>query len=484
MNRWFLRVSDKRRRVGIHSLAVTALLTVALILAVMVADALEHRFALRADLSFNGITSLDRTTVEALSALNEDVHIYALFSPGQEDSALVGLLERYAASSPHITYSLENLLENPMLTSTFSDLPDDNPVTTDSLVVQSKETGRSRVLDGTNYIAREYDDITGGYAIAGYTYEKSLSEAILFVTSDSLPSIRLLTGHGELTGDSTAALVSILKDANFEVSSLNLLSGQALNPSDILMILSPGRDLLAQELDAITAFVISGGSLLITSDYDAPEHLPGFAALYNMFGFTLKPGIVVADADQGASYYETQVYLMPYMQPSTITEDLLAAQRTTLIMPGARAFELLNVTSNARVEPVLQSGPAYLRKMEDAAQSLTKADNDEQGIFLLALYSTIETSQGESARAFVIGSSATLTDPWLHTNTYSVELLMQALRGLGASTTINLDIAQRQAIRTPLMLGDSIMPGILLATAPLAVLIPAWLVYRDRKRKA
>lgn len=475
--------SDQRLRVGALALVVTLLLVAALVLVVVVGDALEQRFALRVDLSYNGITTLERNTVDALSQLTQDVHIYALFTPGQEDSALLGLLQRYAAASPHITYSMENLLQNPMLANTFSDLPDDNAVTTDSLVVKGMETGRVRVLDGTNYIVKEYDAISGDFAISGYKYEKSLTEAILFVTADTLPAIRLLTGHGELGGDRIAALTSVLRDANFEVSTLNLLSGQTLDPGDLLMILSPGRDLLAQELELIETFVNEGGSLLITSDFDAPEHLPGFTELYRMYGFSLKPGIVVAEADQPADYYETPVYLMPYMQPSTITADLLASRRTTLIMPGARAFDVAGA-ADARVEPVLQSGQAYIRSIENASQTLDKADNDEEGTFTLALFSTIETSQGNSARAFAIGSSATFTDAWLHTNTYSVELLMQALNALGARTSINLDIAQKQAIRPPLNLRDSVMPGILLAAAPLMVIIPAWLVYRDRRRKA
>ena len=484
MKNTFLSMQDKRRRLGITSVALTVLIVVVLLLAVLVGDALEHRFALRADYSFNGITTLDRITIDALSNLSKDIHIHALFTPGQEDQALIGLLDRYAAASQHITYSMENLLTNPMLVNSFSDLPEDNPVTTDSLVVHSPDTGRTRVLDGTNYIAQSYDTETGAYAITGLTYEKSLTEAILFVTSDTLPAIKVLTGHGELAGDNIAPMVNVLADANFEVSSLNLLSGQTLDAGDILFVLSPSRDLLAQERDTIRGFVHAGGSMLITSDYDAPEQLPGFAALYQMFGFALKPGIVVAEADAAGSYYETPAYLMPYMQQTTMTADLIAAGRTTLIMPGARAFDITGAAMQTQLEEVLRSGPAYIKNADDAVQSLDWQEGDEKGAFALALFSSLETEQGRTAHAFAIGSSATLTDGWLQTNTYSVELLMQALRALGARPTISLDIAQKQAIRAPLVLGDTVLPGILLAAAPLAVIVPAWFMYRSRRRKA
>ena len=478
------RPARGRQFVRATSLATTALLVIFLVLVVLVFDALENRFALRADFSFNGITTLESQTHEALQNLSRDVHIYALFTPGQEDAALLGLLERYAAASPHITFSQENLLKNPMLANQFSDLPSDQQVTTDSLVITCKDTGRTRVLDGTHYIAQSYNVQTGGYAITGFTYEKSLTEAILFVTSDQLPTIRLLTGHGELAGNATSALVSVLKDANFEVTPLNLLAGEELHPQDVLFILSPGRDLLGQELETIQGFVAQGGSLLITSDYDAPEQLPGFTVLYQQFGFALKPGIVVARRDKPGSYYENPIYLMPYMQLSPVTANLVAAQQTTLIMPGARALEILPQTPGVNVQVLLKSGDAYIKTVSDASQSLEKDEGDEQGQFALALFSELDIGNDLSARAFVLGSSATLTDAWLHTNTYSIELLMQALDALGARPSINLDIAQKQAIRRPLMTGDTMLPVLLLVLVPLLVIIPALLVYCSRRQKA
>ena len=138
------RPARGRQFVRATSLATTALLVIVLVLVVLVFDALENRFALRADFSFNGITTLESQTHEALQNLSRDVHIYALFTPGQADAALLGLLERYAAASPHITISQENLLKNPMLANQFSDLPSDQQVTTDSLVITCKDTGRTR----------------------------------------------------------------------------------------------------------------------------------------------------------------------------------------------------------------------------------------------------------------------------------------------------------------------------------------------------
>ena len=141
----------------------------------------------------------------------------------------------------------------------------------------------------------------------------------------------MLTGHGELAGNATSALVSVLKDANFEVTPLNLLAGESFIPGCAVHPFpwagSPGA-----RVGNYPGLCCPGGSLLITSDYDAPEQLPGFAALYQQFGFALKPGIVVARRDKPGSYYETN---LPDALHAAfpVTANLVAAQQTTLIMP-------------------------------------------------------------------------------------------------------------------------------------------------------
>ena len=59
---------------------------------------LEQQNGWRVDYSFNGVTTQSETTRRILDALTEDVHIYALFSSGQEDLQLIEVLNRYAAA--------------------------------------------------------------------------------------------------------------------------------------------------------------------------------------------------------------------------------------------------------------------------------------------------------------------------------------------------------------------------------------------------
>ena len=196
---WLQAMKNNRKfRCGGFSAALTAAVVICALLVGAAADALEDRYALRADCSFNGAATQGAVTNAVLDQLEKDVHIYALVPVEGGDATLLSLLERYQAASDHVTVSRENLVRNPVLLTQFSDALGNSQVTDDCLIVSCPETGRARVLNEDDYYIYSYNMETGYFDEAGFTYEKSVTEAILYVTQDELPVIQVLTGHGEM----------------------------------------------------------------------------------------------------------------------------------------------------------------------------------------------------------------------------------------------------------------------------------------------
>ena len=83
-------LSDRRRLGGYSILLVTLAVAVAGLL-VLAIDSLESRYALRIDNSFNDITTKSAQTDQVLNELESDVHVYAFFTPGEEDQALTAI---------------------------------------------------------------------------------------------------------------------------------------------------------------------------------------------------------------------------------------------------------------------------------------------------------------------------------------------------------------------------------------------------------
>jgi ABC-2 type transport system permease protein len=458
----------------------------AILLAVLLslgAQTLEDRYALRYDYSFNGVTTQGEESERVLDALTRKVHVYALFTPGQEDLALIGLLERFRARSDYFTFTIENLAENPGLAGKISNSLADVQVSNDSLIVYCIETDRARVLSGADYISQSFDTKMESYYISGVTYEKSLSEAIVFVSTQQLPILQVLNGHGELSQDETAALEELLIRYNYAFGRVDLQRGDPLDPTSPLLILSPVKDLSDDEVKTINAYCTAGGSLLITRDYDHSLRLPNFEALYRIYGFELRQGMVIAHEDAQGSYYESRAVLMPYMERTQPTLGMVAAGQTTLILAGCAAFqEPPEMNASLSTQIVLRSGNAYLRRLDDQAAGIEEQPGDQSGIFPLALLAERVFEDGTHSKAFIIGNSSVFTDSWLQGNTYSSEFLLNIVNYLDPGEPIQLAIAPKDAIRQPMRITSPSLINLLLWLPPATVLISGLVFLLKRKR--
>ncbi|NLX82943.1 MAG: hypothetical protein GXZ04_03905 [Clostridiales bacterium] len=466
---------------------VPALITLAILAAsiftVSLVDEQEKKHALLVDFSFNSITTQSEQTKRTVQNLQHPVHAYALFTPGREDHALLGLLNRLSALSPKFSYTVTSLVENPLLVNTLSSSIKDEQVTADSLVLTCAATGRNRVLSIYDYLSQSFDQTQQAYVLDGISYEKSIVEALLYITLDTVPSIKILTGHGEIGETDTSYMESFLKSHHFEISRVNLLEQQELSPKNLLMILSPQKDLLDSELNILTDFIKKGGSVLITSDYNDPDSLPNFDALYRKMGFGRLPGIVVAEGADVNAYIDNPLFLTPYMGMTEPTAALIGAGQTRLRLPGARALTIAADTSTAKVDQLLISGIAYLKDVQSASESIAKEEGDQEGQFNLALLSDYPSLDGTRSRAMIIGNSAILLDSWLHQVTYGGQFLLHMVNHLSVNEPINLDIAPKQLVREQLQIPNPLLPNALIIALPLSVISLAILVLLRRRRR-
>lgn len=461
------------------------LLLIAVLLATLLitgADSLEKRFALKQDHSFNGITTQSRETDQVLRNLDKRVHAYALFSPGKEDRALVGLLERYAARTSNFTFSLENLALNPALATSFSSSLKDNQVTSDSLVLHCEATGRTRVLDGSSYISQGYDTKSESIYIAGLNYERSLTEALIYVSADKLPQIQLLSGHGELTLEDIKSMQALLSRYSYSIREVNLQAGDELNPKEPLLILSPKKDLPKEQLDKLDAFARAGGSMFITADFSSAPSLPHFSALYRGYGFETRKGLVVAELSAQGSYYESPAVLVPTMESTDVSAALVAANQSSLLMAGSTAFDEPLPSDGLMVDVVLRSGNAFLKEFGSSFDSIEQDEADVRGRFPLALLSNRAFEDGQRSKAFIIGNSGMFTDLWMQQNTYSSELLLNVIGHLDPGEGIQIAIRPKDAIRPPYTPASPILTQLILVMLPAAVAATGLVVLLRRRR--
>ena len=468
------------------SLLMLALILAGLIVLNVGAAVLERKKGWRIDLSFNAIASQSPETAEILKNLDTPVKIWALYRKGDEDAPLTELLDRYAAASPQITWEQADPAMNPALLKRFT--TDSVTPGSDSLIVWCEKTGRFRVLGPEDYVSIGMDPETGEYSYTGWTYERSLTGAISYVTKERIPRAVILQGHGEMDQQTLAAFETLMTENQYDVAYADLTdSSYTPDPEDLLVFFSPLRDLTETELATLTTFAAQGGSFLFTCDYTDPAGgMPNYEALLRNYGFLPREGIVIADPQDSGTYYNgNQVWLLPEMCPTDLTLDLIATGHNHLLLPGARAFEEPEEGDrNLTTAVVLRSGEtSYLKVLNEETVSIEKTGNDPQGAFPLALEARRITAEGYISRAFIIGCSAALADQQLYSMTDSRQMVVRIAEFLLKLDASDLNIMPREAVRPALSAASSGMGSLILVALPLGVLAAALLVLGPRRSR-
>ena len=473
-------------RYGGYALVVTAIVIAFAVLVNLGMDELETKYGWRKDLSFNNLTTQSETTRSALNSLPYPVRIYALYTPGAEDLALVELLNRYRANSSLITYEMLELNKNPGLLARFQGNAEAS-LTANSLVVSCETTGRYKILSPESFSTWGYNIESGEFGVE-LIYEKRITEALLYVTREEIPEIMLLTGYSDLEGEVLEPLKQVLASNNYAVRSVNLRNGDTLTPGALLMILSPTKkDMTQEEVTAITDFSKAGGALFITCDFsDDLTSMNNYLSLLRSFGMVPRNGVVLASTEEPGTYFDnTTAYLVPYMQPGEATNALITAGMSDLILAVSRAFETPTAAvSGLTVTPVLYSGyKAYLRDIYGENSSPEQQDTDPVGPFSLALLSTRIQEDGTQSRAFILGCSAVLTEVQLYEFSDNLEFTLRLCEYLLNQKPISLDIISKPYTRPGLREMSRPVGAAVAVALPLLVLAVSLFVLLPRRHR-
>lgn len=471
-------------RHGRWSLLMMAGFLAVLVLVNVGVEALENTYGWRRDYSYNGYATTGEETQAAVERIQYPVDIYLLYQRGAVDSQMLEVLNRYGVLSDQITIHPTDIAQNPGILTRFQgDM--DTALQADCVIVSCEATNRYRVMDYNDFITQAYNVEEGRFELAGLAYEKKLTEALMYVTEDTVPLVGILQGHGELTAAELSLFVDFLRSNNYDSKALSLIGGDSLEGMDLLLIASPQKDFSEEEVAAIDAFAKDGGSLLITRDFTDPLDLPRYKALLRNYGVVPLDGIVVAGEEDAGSYFQNQLYLLPYMEALDMTLPLIAGDMDTLLLLGSSAFETPpEATQSLSVATVLKTGPtAYVRHSQGGDISLEKQATDITGELAVALYAHRMHATGNVSRLVALGCSALLADEYAYQDTYGGEFLLQVMGELLPQKTVALDIMASTAFHPGLRPGSQTLGIALIVATPMLVLALALLVLLPRKNR-
>ena len=382
---------------GSYSMLISVIFIVIFIVINMIVNALPTKYS-EIDVSDQKLFSIGKQTEDFLKKLDKDVTIYQIAQSGAEDETVSKLLKKYEEASDHIKVEKKDPVVNPKFTSEYTDAE----VSSNSLIVECGE--RSKVVDYGEIYESSVDYNTYSYTTTGFDGEGQITSAISYVTSENLPVLYTLDGHGEK--DLDASIREDIEKANIEIRSLNLLTEESV-PEDTacLMINSPATDISEDEKNAILEYLENGGKAMIFSDY-TEESMENFDAVLENYGVERADGIVI---EGDAQHYAMQ----PYAQ-------------------GIRKLD--SVRDTVTIDSILTTSDSAYSKVDLNSETLEKTEEDIAGPFDLGV-SITETLKDDKQTQIIYYSTANLMDSQINAAVAggNEQLIMESLNWMCSS---------------------------------------------------
>lgn len=402
---------------GAYSLIVTAIVLAIIIVVNILVTNLPSALT-KYDISSSKLYSITSNTKVVVNRLEQDVTIYWIVQANKEDDVIENLLSKYESLSDHIKV----VKKNPDVYPTFAEKYTDETVKNNSLVVECGE--RSKYISYDDIYVQEpdvYNYSTNNY----FDGEGAITSAIDYVTTEDLPQLYVLEGHGE--GELPSTFSDQIDKDNIQINQLSLLKVDSVpEEADAVMIYAPTSDISDKEKEMLAAYAENGGKLLVIAGPTKDGILKNLYSLLADYGVETVEGVVI-EADREHYAFQLPYILLPDMVSHKITDSLIEESYFP-IMPISQGLTVSSDNGKATVTKLLNTSDMAFSKVAGYDLSTyEKEEGDIDGPFTVAV--SVET--GNDGQIVWFASSYFLDEVY---NAYSsganVDMAMNALASL------------------------------------------------------
>ena len=392
-------ISKKHIKNGSYTMVMSVIFIAVVIVINMIVSTIPSKYS-EIDISSQKLYSIGDETKKMLKDLEKDVTIYQIAQSESEDENISNLLKKYEDESKHIKVEQKDPVVNPKFVSQYTS----DDLSANSLIVVCGD--RNKVIDYNNIYETSVDYQTYSSQTTGFDGEGQITSAIGYVTSENLPALYTVEGHGEKDMDSS--IKEDIEKANMDIKSLNLLTeGSVPDDADCLFIDSPSTDFSSDEKDAIIEYLENGGKAIIFSDYTT-EDMPNFDAILENYGVQRTEGVVFEGDNQ---HYAMQMpyYLVPTINSTDASSETASAGYYVLAPYAQGIKQLDDVRDTVKIESILTTSDQAYSKTDLNSNTIEKEDGDVEGPFDLGV-SITESLDDDKETQIVYYSTSNLMD--------------------------------------------------------------------------
>ncbi len=473
------KLNSKTRYAGMAALA-----NITVLIILVVGNLIIQKIPADWDLTRRKIFSLTEQSRSFLETLENETVIYLLSKPGREAKEVLQVLKEYEKGSKYIQLEVVDPDRNPTLVKSFAQ--EGQVIPGGSVIVSSGKY--SRVIENMDLYNVSYNQ-QGTPEIMGVNVEQRVTSALAYVTTGREPVIYELEGHDEFTL-SDLNLTEQIEKANYKAKTLNLLrEGKVPEDADVLVILSPTRDLAEVEAQALAAYLENKGALFLAVDL-AKEDFPVLNDLLKSYNMSIVKGVVM-ETDTSRllpGFGNNPLFFSPRLKKENpITTPLLENNLDMFVFTALGLTETEIKKRNVEVETLLLSSNASWLRTDMTNSSESRSGNDIPGPIPVAMSAAVQnrdTGEEDGARLVVLTSGKSFSSlTGIGQIKANIEFFMNSLSWL-SNQNDTISISSKTLYRMPLRLNALqawIYAGIAILLLPLIVILTGTIIHLRRK---
>lgn len=482
----------KRRGFRFGSLAtVFTILFVAIIIGVNIGVSwLSGKYPISVDMTANKTYKVSAQTLKYLKSVKTKITINVLanesdFLQYSDISPVVKVLDEYPKYNSNVTVRYVDLDKNPSFQTNY---PNAQLSQYGFLVTAGS---RYKFISINDMIQTTTDSSTGQSVLTGYDTENQIDSAMLYVTTNNLPTVVFTSGHNE---QDSSSLQSLLTKNNYQIQTANLMTGSIDKNASALAIVAPSKDFSSDEITKIDNFLSNGGAqgknLIVLFDPQQTK-LPNLEDYLSEWGIGVGTGVIY-DTTNSVNNDEFEV-LNGTIDSTTFSS---IGSNTYADLYDSRPLNLLFTTKSVytTTDLVQTQGTSKLFNPPQGISSSTTFDpssadraKDQAGPFtVMAKSAKTVTYKNNTATSTVMVSGSTqmlnstlLSQPNL-TNSDILSKAINGLVGFKAPLTISSKSANTTQLNIPAS-QQKLIEALFLVIIPLLVLVAGLVVWFRRR---
>ncbi len=411
---------NKKLKYGGLSVLFTVIFIVFVVLLNVIITLIGERFSVQADLTDTGLYSIEDTTADYLSKLTDEVTITVT----NTEDAFTGLgsyfyqtneiLKRIENCNSNIKLNYIDVIANPGFQANYKET-----ISSNQIVVESKNTKRVKVLTQEDYLSISYDE---NYLQYGYyqitsvdaNCEQATVSAIMNVTDTDPVMVAVLTGYGEIENQ---YLQEILETNSYIVESVDItLTDKISKDFDFVLSFGPTKDYSVADINKIDSWLDNDGAFGKNFLYVSNPKLgtsPNIDGLLEDWGMKVEKGLLY-QTDANYAYETQRTYQMLYVPDTDFDEfPSEAPVYTDNMSPVTSLWESYG---NMQTQTLLCTYNGAVVKPQDAGDNWEPAADDKKMDYNAVVQSVktrFEGTEAISSRIVVFGGTDFLNGVFL-----------------------------------------------------------------------